>query len=294
MPSRAPAAIPLAAIPLAALAGAASLALSSPVGAQAAIPAQIQPARLSDALPAVLADPRRDADRARDVWRHPAETLGFFKVEPNQTVVEVIPGDGWYTRILVPLLAGHGRYIALNPDVTRAPEPARRYLGNLAASLPAKAAGWTGQPASAILAYNTDGLPSSLDGTVDRILVLREMHNLHRMGLMHGELTAYRRLLRPDGLLGIEQHRARRDAPASYTDGNKGYMREKDIVALLDLYGFELVAQSDVNANPRDPANHDAGVWVLPPTFRAGEADRARYAAIGESDRMTLLFRKRR
>lgn len=248
---------------------------------------------LAPSLEAVLADPRRDADRGRDVWRRPADTLAFFKVHPGQTVVDAIPGGGWYTRILVPLLAGNGRYIALNPDVRAAGETARKYMGGLGATFPAQAEKWTGQPASSILAYNSDSLPPALDGTVDRVLIFREMHNLHRMGLMHNELTTYRRLLKPDGLLGIEQHRAPRTAPASYTDGNKGYMREKDIIALLDLYGFELVAQSDVNANPKDPANHPDGVWVLPPNLRKGAQDRARYEAIGESDRMTLLFRKR-
>jgi predicted methyltransferase len=269
---------------------AATLAFATPAIAQDQPANAGQEAVAPSALDAVLADPRRDADRARDAWRHPAEMLTVFKVQQGQTVVDVIPGGGWLTRILVPLLAGNGRYIALNPDVSAASEQARNYLGNLAATFPAKAAGWTGQPAGAILAYNTDGLPASLDGTVDRILILREMHNLHRMGLMHRELTTYRRLLKPDGLIGIEQHRARRDAPAAYTDGNKGYMREKDIVALMDLYGFELVAQSDINANPRDTANHPEGVWELPPSLRT---KREELKAVGESDRMTLLFRKR-
>ena len=253
-------------------------------------PAASQP---TPTVEAVLADPRRDADRTRDAGRHPAETLAFFKVEPGMSVVDVIPGGGWYTRILLPLLADNGRYIALNPDVSGASEQARNYLGNLAGSFPAKAEGWTGQPAAAILAYNSDTLPKELDGTIDRVLIFREMHNLHRMGLMHRELTTYRRLLKDGGLLGIEQHRARRDAPAAYTDGNKGYMREKDIIALLELYGFALVAQSDINANPKDSADYPQGVWTLPPNYREGDKDRDRYTAIGESDRMTLLFAKR-
>ena len=272
------------------LALAVSLALAMPAVAQDHSAHAGHEAAATSALEAVLAHPRREADRARDAARKPAETLAFFKVKPGMTVVDVIPGGGWYTRILAPLLAGNGRYIALNPDVARANEQARKYLGDLAATFPAKAAEWTGQPASAMLAYNSDGLPASLDGTVDRVLIFREMHNLHRMGLMHNELTTYRRLLRPDGLIGIEQHRAPRTAPASYTDGNKGYMREKDIVALMDLYGFELIAQSDVNANPRDTANYPEGVWELPPALRT---KREELKAVGESDRMTLLFRKR-
>lgn len=272
------------------LALAAAFAFAAPAMAQDHAAHAGHEAAAPSALDAVLAHPRRDADRARDAWRHPAETLAVFKVQPGMTVVDVIPGGGWLTRILVPMLAGNGRYIALNPDVSTASEQARNYLGNLAGTFPAKAEGWTGQPASTILAYNTDGLPASLDGTVDRVLILREMHNLLRMGLMHRELTTYRRLLKPDGLVGIEQHRAPRTAPASYTDGSKGYMREKDVIALMDLYGFELVAQSDINANPKDTANHPEGVWELPPSLRT---KREELKAVGESDRMTLLFRKR-
>lgn len=269
---------------------AATLAFSSPLLAQDHSAHAGHAAAASPSLETIIADPRRDADRARDAARKPAETLSFFKVEKGMTVVDVIPGSGWYTRILAPFLAGNGRYIALNPDVSRASEQAQKYLGNLAGTFPAKLAEWTGHPASATSAYNTDGLPDSLNGTVDRVLIFREMHNLHRMGLMHNELTTYRRLLKPDGLVGIEQHRARRDAPAAYTDGSKGYMREKDIVALMDLYGFEMIAQSDVNANPRDKADHPEGVWELPPALRTKRDD---LKAVGESDRMTLLFRKR-
>ena len=268
----------------------ASLTAAEIVRAQGAPALQAAPPALANYLPSILAHERRQEDRARDAFRHPAETLAFFKVEPGMTVVEVVPGSGWYTRILVPLLAGKGRYIALNPDVTRADRQTQEYLGGLARTFPAKATEWTGQPASSIAAYNTNELPTSLDGTVDRVLIFREMHSLHRRGLMHNELATYRRLLKPDGLLGIVQHRAPRNAPASYTDGHKGYMRENDIIALLDLYGFALAAHSDINANPQDPANHPEGVWELLPNLRT---KRELLRAIGESDRMTLLFRKR-
>lgn len=245
------------------------------------------------AMSAALAHPRRAADRPRDVWRHPAQTLEFFKVDPGMTVVDYMPSGGWYTRVLVPYLGANGRYIGLNPDVRAAPERMREAYGNTAQTFPAKAAEWTGAPAARIGAYNTDSLPAELGGTVDRVLIFREMHNLHRMGMLHRELTAMRALLKDSGLLGIVQHRARPDAAAAYTDGSKGYMREKDVVALVEAHGFELVGKSEVNANPNDPANHPDGVWTLPPNYRLGDKDRARYTAIGESDRMTLLFRKR-
>lgn len=244
-------------------------------------------------LDMALSHPRREADRARDAYRNPAETLAFFKVKPGMTVVDYMPASGWYTRILVPYLGTDGRYIGLNPD----PAPANSerftaYAGGLRESFPAKAAEWNLQGAS-VEAYNTDGLPEELDGTVDRVLIFREMHNIHRNGLLHNEFSRLHDLLKDDGLLGIVQHRAKVDAPAEYVDGGKGYMRQKDIVGLVEAYGFELVDSSEVNANAKDTADYPGGVWTLPPSLRGDEASRARYEEIGESDRMTLVFRKR-
>lgn len=245
------------------------------------------------ALDLALVHERRAGDRPRDEWRHPRETLAFFRVEPGMTVVDFMPGDGWYTRILVPYLGGAGRYVALNPDVSAGPEQRRAYLGELGKTFPAKAAQWTGLPQASIAAYNSDGLPQALDGKVDRVLIFREMHNLKRFGMLDGEMATLRRLLKPGGLLGIVQHRAKADAPDAYADGSKGYLREADVIAMVEARGFELVGKSEINANPRDTADYPEGVWTLPPSYRLKDQDRARYAAIGESDRMTLLFRKR-
>ena len=245
------------------------------------------------ALQTVLEHPRRDKDRARDAHRNPAATLDFFQVKPGLTVVEYMPGAGWYTRILAPLLAGNGRYIALNPDVSRAPEGLQAYFGKTAESFPAKAAEWTGLPANSIAVYNTDSLPAELNGTVDRVLMIRALHNMWRNDMMHGELAAIRALLKDDGYLGVVQHRAKEDAAASYTDGHKGYMRETDVMALLEAHGFMAVGWSDTNANPKDGADHDVGVWALPPALGKGDEGPEAYQAIGESDRMTILFRKR-
>lgn len=269
------------------------LAMSVP---QAGIAAEApRPTASADtAMQAALADPRRDADRARDVWRHPAQTLAFFRVTPGMTVVDYMPSGGWYTRVLVPFLGEKGQYIGLNPGVANASERAKQAFGNLAATFPAKAAAWTGAPENRILAFNTDAIPAERNGTVDRVVIFREVHNMWRSGWLYPDLAAMRALLKDDGLLGIVQHRAKADAPATYTDGNKGYLREKDVIALVEAHGFELVAKSEINANPNDPANHPAGVWSLPPTFSQKEVDRDKFAAIGESDRMTLLFAKRR
>jgi len=239
-----------------------------------------------------LANPRRKDDRARDRWRHPAETLAFFRVRPGMTVVDYTPGGGWYTRVLIPYLGEEGRYIGLNPDVSGAGEQQGYYAG-LAQSFPPKAAEWTGIAPDRIAAYNTDGIPAELNGTVDRVLMFRAVHNLKRNGMLDSELKAVHALLKPDGMLGIEQHRAKAGAPDAYVDGSKGYLREKDVIAAVEAQGFELVGKSEVNANPKDPANHQAGVWALPPSLRLGDKDREKYTAIGESDRMTLLFRKR-
>lgn len=275
---------------------AASLGLAaSPVSAQAA-DANGEPTiceACEVALELALDHPRRAGDRVRDQYRHPAETLAFFRIEPGMSVVDFMPSSGWYTRILAPYLGEAGHYIALNPDVSKSTEQTRTYLGNLGAIFPAKAAAWTGLPANAIAAYNSDGLPDELNGTVDRVLVFRVMHNLHRLGMMYPELMTMRRLLKPDGLLGIVQHRARPDASGDTADGNKGYLREKDVIALVEAHGFELVGRSEINANPKDTTDYPSGVWTLPPSYKLGDQDRERYAAIGESDRMTLLFRKR-
>jgi predicted methyltransferase len=246
------------------------------------------------ALAPVIAHARRDKDRVRDAFRRPGETMAFFRIEPEMTVVDYMPASGWWTRILVPYLGANGRYIGINPDIRSASDQMKGMLGNIAGTLPAKVTEWTGTPAARIGAYNTDELPASLNGTVDRVLIFREMHNLWRFNMMHRELAAMRRLLKDDGLLGIEQHRAKADAPVAYTDGNKGYLREADVIALVEAHGFALVGKSEINANPRDPANHAGGVWMLPPNLRGvADADKPAMQAIGESDRMTLLFRKR-
>lgn len=268
--------------------------VTSPLPAEAA--PESRDAGICEACEAVLelalAHPRRDEDRARDQYRHPAETLAFFRVEPGMTVVDYTPSGGWYTRVLAPYLGEKGRYIGLNPDVSAGSQAQKDYFADLAATFPAKAAEWTGLPAERIGAYNTDSLPEELKGTVDRVLVFRAMHNLHRFGWLYRELSAMRALLKDDGLLGIVQHRAKADAPADYTDGGKGYLREKDVIGLVEAHGFELVGRSEINANPADTADYPMGVWTLPPNL-ASKQDEARYRAIGESDRMTLLFRKR-
>ena len=271
------------------------LALLAAIAAPVAAFAQMAPTS-AVADPAIYDAPIRTDDRARDAFRHPAETLAFFQVRPGMTVVEYMPGGGWYTRVLAPMLTrGGGRYIAVNPDPVAMGMTAERQAAWRASTvgLATKAAGYTGRAAADVPAYTTDALPKALDGTVDRVLIFREMHNLERANVADSELKAMRRLLKPGGMLGIVQHRAKPTATADYTDGSNGYLRQADVVNLVTAMGFELAGTSEVNANPKDTADYPGGVWTLPPVYSDKDGDRARYTAIGESDRMTLLFRRR-
>lgn len=257
---------------------------------------QAQPA-VGSALTEVLAHPRRAEDRARDQYRHPAETLAFFQVEPGMTVVDYMPAGGWYSRVLIPYLGQSGTYIGLNPELDDSQTGYWDMYRGTAEKLPAQAREWTGGEGARVIGANThdDGL-ERLAGTADRFLIFREVHNMRRFGWLHDSLVMARTLLKDDGLLGVVQHRAKPNAPASYTLGDNGYLREQDVIGLMQAFGFELVERSEINANPKDPANWEDGVWTLPPGYRGAGEDAARRAeldAIGESDRMTLLFRKR-
>ena len=242
------------------------------------------------ALMQAIGDPRRAEDAKRDQWRNPFETLEFFGVRPSMTVVDYMPAGGWYTRILVPYLGAQGRYIGLTPDPAAADSPRfGEYFGKLPGEFQSAYPGWNLRGAP-IAIYGSQAVPDAVKGTVDRVLIFREMHNLLRSGTMYTELTRIRGMLKDDGMLGIVQHRARADAPASYTAGANGYLRQQDVIALVEAHGFELVGMSNVNANPRDTADYEGGVWQLPPSL-AGKNEALR--SVGESDRMTLLFRKR-
>ncbi|MFC3100066.1 class I SAM-dependent methyltransferase [Alteraurantiacibacter lauratis] len=280
----------------AALMTACALALSAPAAAQAPSAAHHHhPA--NPALADALASPIRDGDRARDRWRNPAETLTFFGIEPGMTVVDFMPSGGWFSRILIPYLGAQGTYIGLNPNVGESGGPGFfQSMRNTAENFPGQAAGWVPAGGARVIGANIGSVPEELNGTVDRVMIMREIHNIRRFGWFHDLAVTLRALLKDDGLVGVEQHRARPDAPASYVLGDNGYQREQDVIALFEAYGFELVARSNINANPADPANWERGVWSLPPSFAGapeGSEERARRAAIGESDRMTLLFRKR-
>ena len=212
-------------------------------------------------------------------------------------VGEYAPGGGWYSRLLGLYLGERGKLVGLYYDPTSGAfnEKGQQNIRDGAAKYPADVATWSGLPADRFAAHTLDAVPAAEKGTFDRILVMRAMHNMMRMNIADREIKALRELLKPDGMIGIEQHRARPDAPYGYTNGANGYLREADVIKFMEVHGFTFVGKSEANANRKDPANHADGVWSLPPSLRGAKDDaaKARLQAIGESDRMTLLFRKR-
>jgi len=279
--------------------------LLAPIADLAASAAFIAPAMAdghsegaAPSLEEVLASDKRGDDGKRDAYRRPVETLAFFGVEPTMTVAEYGPGGGWYTRVLAPYLMPAGQYIAFNAD-----SDAREYSSR---AREARAKGWTerfksgvadmmGVEASAVTAFETDEMPDTVAGTVDRVLIFRSMHGLNIGNNADDVLKAARMMLKDDGMVGVVQHMA--PEGASYNDygaRQRGYMRKEDVVAIFAANGFELAAESDININAKDPANWENGVWTLPPVLATGESDpkRSEYLEIGESTRMTLLFKK--
>lgn len=255
----------------------------------------IQEAAKQAAINDVLSSELRADDKARDAFRHPAETLAFFDVQPNHTVIEYAPGGGWYTRILAPLVSENGQYIGVGFAPEAAADLGEDFVARVrkgGETFSAAQSEALGIPAEKLPFYFGNAIPEDLKGTVDRVLVFRMMHNLKRWGIADGEAEALFEALKPGGLLGVVQHRAKSDAPADYVDGNKGYLKQGELIAFFEGKGFELVERSEINANPKDTADYEAGVWTLPPSYAKGDEDRETYAEIGESDRMTLLFKK--
>lgn len=210
-------------------------------------------------------------------------------------MIEYAPGGGWYTRILAPYVSEEGQYIAASFGPAAAASLGESFVERVKAgaeTFSADQAEGTGVAAEKLPFYFTEDIPEAVEGTVDRVLIMRMMHNLKRWGVADTEIEGLYKALKPGGMLGVVQHRAKADAPDDYTDGNKGYLKEAELIAFFEGKGFELVDTSEINANPSDTADYEAGVWTLPPSFAKGDEDRAKYEEIGESDRMTLLFRK--
>lgn len=225
----------------------------------------------------------------RDQYRHPVETLEFFGLKPTMTVVEVGPGAGWFTELLAPMLAAGGQLIVTNSDPNGPATERSTMYGRRFQLFKEKAPELYGKIQTIVIDSKQPAL--GLEGTVDMVLVMRGMHGWHQNGVVGAWLTQIHTALKPNGVLGIEQHRA---APGANPDesAKKGYLDEAWVIQQVEAAGFKLSKKSEINANPKDTKDHPDGVWSLPPSLRGGDTDRAKYVEIGESDRMTLRFVK--
>lgn len=236
-------------------------------------------------LQAAVADVGRSEDnRARDRYRNPVQTLDFLGIQPEMTVVELWPGGGWYSEVLVPYLAKDGNlYLAHAPAddnrdyaVRQRNEAIDRY-GDL--------------PYVSVTAFAKNNLKIAPQGSADMVLTFRNLHNWLAAEYLEQMYEAAWKALKPGGILGVVEHRAK-PGTSNRQMRRSGYVTEALAIELAEEAGFVLEAKSEVNANPQDTADHPRGVWTLPPSLRLGEEDRDKYLAIGESDRMTLKFVK--
>ena len=282
---------------------AAALALTLTVDADARTrkkPAPVDPAitavqqldaETAAALDAAIAGAHRsDTNKARDQYRNPKQTLAFFGLTTSAKVLEVNPGGGWYTEVLAPTLREKGQLYVTggNPN-----GPGRQGLSNL-----------LGKFAKDPKVYDKVQFTGSWQaeanriqpGSLDMVVTFRNVHNFVYNKQAEQLFKDWYAFLKPGGVLGIEEHRWPEGVPNTIKPPNgaagNGYMTESEVIALATAAGFKLAAKSEINANPKDPRDHAAGVWALPPTLANGETDRAKYLAIGESDRMTLKFVK--
>ena len=238
------------------------------------------------ALDAAIAHPARDPKNvARDVHRHPRETLGFFQVKPDATIIEISPSGGWYSEILAPYLRDAGRYVAATASA-----PADSGGGKRNAALQAK---FAATPARydrvQWLQYDGKAPVLGAPGSADVVLTFRNVHNWVAAGSTDAYFKAFFEVLKPGGVLGVVEHRAKGDVA---TDDKSGYVGQAQVIALAEAAGFKLADKSEINANPLDTKDYPGGVWTLPPSNSHDAADAAKYKAIGESDRMTLRFVK--
>ena len=244
------------------------------------------------ALQAAVDNPARAPEqRARDVYRHPLQTLEFFGIAPDMNVVEIWPGLTGYTDILAAYLHDRGQYTAAIPaaDLPNASDYTKKNVAAYEAKLKADPARLGKVRVSQFSPPSrTDIAPA---GTADAVLTFRNVHNWITAGAEQQAFDAFFKALKPGGVLGVAEHRAK---PGSTLAEMKtsGYVNEDYVIALARNAGFELVARSQINANPKDTKDHPKGVWTLPPSLRLGDQDRDKYLAIGESDRMTLKFVK--
>jgi predicted methyltransferase len=246
----------------------------------------------TSALDAAIGGPQRSEQaRARDVYRHPQATLQYFGVTPTQSVLEIAPGGGWYTDILAPYLHDRGQlyeaqYISTSADLAAEDSATDANYRSKLARTPAIYG-------NVVIGVLHAGRFMEFDAQerFDRVLTFRNIHNWIKDGQVDANLRAFYGALKHGGELGVEEHRAQPDATVQQMI-DTGYVTEAFVIEHAQAAGFVLAGRSEINANPKDTKDYPHGVWSLPPTYEGGEVDRARFAAIGESDRMTLRFVK--
>lgn len=231
-------------------------------------------------------DHRSQGNAERNKYRHPVETLEFFGLKPDMTVVEVSPGGGWYTEILAPFVNEHGKLYASSYDPS-ASEGRANSIKMFKEKLAAHPEYYSNVTLNVFDKGRYDLAPR---GTADMVLTFRNLHNWMTGGYDKDALTEIFDTLKPGGIFGFIDHRA--DPENFDPTKSNGYVDQNYIINLAKEVGFELVATSEINANAKDTKDHPRGVWTLPPTYRLKDQDRAKYAAIGESDRMTLKFKR--
>ncbi len=255
----------------------------------------------SEQLSSVL-DSRSDELKARDNSRHPKETIEFFGIEPGMAIAEVLPGGGWYSRILAPYVGEQGAFYGINyadsmwpmfgffkPEVIAQRVEAHKAFGD-------KVAGYAGAENVPAAGYAFGGIPDSVNGTLDAVIMIRALHNLNRFEAKAGTRTEALKevnaMLKSGGIVGVVQHRAPADADDEWANGSNGYLKQAAVIAMFEQAGFQLVDSSEINANPKDKPVLGDSVWRLPPSLRAKPENKEANKAIGETDRMTLKFIK--
>ncbi|MEX0618691.1 MAG: methyltransferase [Pseudohongiellaceae bacterium] len=232
---------------------------------------------------------RSDTNIARNEFRNPMETLAFFGLQPDMTVVEILPSTGWYTEIIAPYVRDQGKFYAAhfspNASLSYMPPNLRAFEDKIATD-PDRYGRITvrhlNPPHEVVIA------PAE---SADMALTFRNVHNWIMADQAPEFFDTFYAALKPGGILGVVEHRAPEGSSMEFMS-TSGYVTEAKVIELAQAAGFEFVEKSEINANGRDTKDYPQGVWTLPPSLRLGDTDRARYTAIGESDRMTMKFRK--
>jgi predicted methyltransferase len=268
---------------------------AEPASTPVAEPAPAAPQTFADRLQAAIAGEHRAAEHtARDGFRNPAATLGFFGLDAGQSVIEITPGAGWYTEILAPALKGQGKLMAAIVDPASASsERAQEYYAKGNQAFRDKLAAAPDLYGEVVVVEFSSAEPSfGAEGSADLVVTFRNVHNWTGAGTDQAMFNAFFSVLKPGGVLGVVEHRAA-EGTSTEDSAKSGYLTESNVIGLAEQAGFQLAEKSEINANPKDTKDHPNGVWNLPPVLRVAEGeDKAKYEAIGESDRMTLKFVK--